>query len=82
MRCGVQFTGRLEGMLNDAIITPEQTGFQRYFAERTAAGLSRTSSELSELETQLSKFEFSVQVLTASHWPIFKVIYRNVLCTI
>jgi len=58
LRCGSQFTGKMEGMLNDlAIGSDHQRDFEAYLSER---GVS------------FGRMEFSVQVLTTGYWPSYK----------
>lgn len=60
LRCGAQFTGKMEGMLNDlAIGVDHQSDFNKHMKEAGAdLGLGRT--------------EFSVQILTTGYWPTYK----------
>lgn len=59
LRCGAQFTSKMEGMLNDlAIGVDHQTQFQAYL------------DESSNLEMP---FDFTIQVLTTGHWPTYKL---------
>ena len=58
LRCGSQFTGKMEGMLNDlAIGHDHQADFESY----VKADSSRSTGKL----------DFSVQVLTTGYWPTF-----------
>jgi cullin 1 len=66
LRCGAQFTSKMEGMLNDLSIgTDTSRSFENYV---------RTSGEA---KTGLGKMEFSVQVLTTGNWPTYKVMDLN-----
>jgi cullin 1 len=58
IRCGAQFTSKLEGMINDMRnAKDEQNNFSKFLQERrTAAG-------------PLLPYEFTVQTLTTGFWP-------------
>jgi len=59
LRCGAQFTGKMEGMLNDlAIGGDHQTEFDAFQKKH-----NNSSS---------GSIEFGVQVLTTGHWPSYK----------
>ena len=59
LRCGSQFTGKMEGMLNDlAIGVDHQSDFDTHTKEH---------------KSNLGKVEFSVQVLTTGYWPTYQV---------
>mmetsp|Transcript_10856 Transcript_10856/g.33497 ORF Transcript_10856/g.33497 Transcript_10856/m.33497 type:complete len:745 (-) Transcript_10856:58-2292(-) len=60
LRCGSQFTGKMEGMLNDlAIGVDHQADFDSFVKdEKKSPG----------------KLDFSVQVLTTGYWPTFAAI--------
>ena len=61
LRCGSQFTGKMEGMLNDlAIGVDHQSDFETHVKE------AKTKD--------LGKVEFSVQVLTTGYWPTYQVL--------
>lgn len=58
LRCGAQFTSKMEGMLNDlTLAVDQQTQFSAY---------------LSQEASTFTQFEFSVQVLTTGHWPTYQ----------
>lgn len=60
LRCGAQFTAKLEGMMNDLAIGVDQsTNFESFLKDNPD-------------KTGLGKLEFSVQVLTTGHWPQYK----------
>lgn len=62
LRCGAQFTAKMEGMLNDlAIGTELSRSFEKFCKENPD-------------KTGLGKMEFGVQVLTAGHWPTYKTV--------
>lgn len=63
MRCGAQFTVKMEGMLNDLAIAG--TDFSQSFDSFCKDNPSKAG---------LGKIEFSVQVLTGGHWPTYKTI--------
>eukprot|EP00981_Chlorochromonas_danica_P000367 scaffold90_cov163-Ochromonas_danica.AAC.22 len=55
---GALFTGKMEGMINDIAVNKEQESvFQQFYLEKKA-----TNKDL---------VEFSAQVLTLGHWPVF-----------
>jgi cullin 1 len=59
LRCGAQFTTKMEGMLNDlAVGADHQSDFEAYCREQG---------------TPTGRVEFGVQVLTTGHWPSYKV---------
>jgi len=63
LRCGSQFTGKMEGMLNDlAIGADHQADFEAHLGDEKC---------LAQLG---GKMEFSVQVLTTGYWPTFAAI--------
>ena len=60
VKCGAQFTAKMEGMLNDLSVGAEHSqNFDKYCKEN-------------QDRTGLGKLDFSVQVLTTGHWPAFK----------
>lgn len=67
VRCGAQFTAKMEGMLNDLLVASEhQIEFEKYYSEHNEQ-LQRTGA--APLKT-----EFGVNVLTTGHWPSYRVI--------
>lgn len=61
LRCGAQFTGKMEGMLNDLIIGTDHTKqFEDHCKENSIA------------KEQVGRTEFSVQVLTTGYWPSYR----------
>ncbi|KAH8064472.1 hypothetical protein JL722_1346 [Aureococcus anophagefferens] len=61
LRCGSQFTGKMEGMLNDlAIGVDHQSDFDQTVKE--------------DKSKSLGKLDFAVQVLTTGYWPSFAAI--------
>ena len=66
LKCGSQFTAKMEGMLNDLAFGADTTrSFEEYIRNNDEARQS------------LGRLEFSVQVLTSGHWPTYKVIELN-----
>jgi len=60
LRCGAQFTGKMEGMLNDlAVGVDHQKDFEKYLTENSVS-LGR-----------IGKDDFSVKVLTTGYWPTY-----------
>lgn len=60
LRCGSQFTGKMEGMLNDlAIGVDHQSDFDAFCKDTSA---------------DTGKLDFAVQVLTTGYWPTFAAI--------
>ena len=66
IRCGAQFTSRLEGMLNDLSIGADSA---KKFEEYCKANEARLG---------LGKLDFTVQVLTTGHWPTYKPLDINI----
>ena len=68
MRCGAQFTSKMEGMLNDlAVGLDHQNEFETYCRDQIADGIG--SSTNNGLPT-----DFSVQVLTQGYWPSYRML--------
>ena len=66
LKCGSQFTAKMEGMMNDlAIGLDTAKSFDEYI---------RTNEEARQ---SLGRMEFAVQVLTSGHWPTYKNIDLN-----
>jgi cullin 1 len=60
LRCGAQFTAKMEGMLNDLKVSTETAdSFDIFLRDHS-------------VKYQLGRVEFGVQVLTAGHWPQYK----------
>merc|ERR1719502_333494 len=68
MRCGAQFTSKMEGMLNDlAVGLDHQNEFETYCREQiTDGGVSSTNHGLPT--------DFAVQVLTQGYWPSYRML--------
>ena len=65
LRCGAQFTGKMEGMMNDlAIGSDHHQEFERFLKKQR-------ESESNEAGLTL---EFSVQVLTTGYWPSYRIL--------
>ncbi|CEG45293.1 cullin protein 1 [Plasmopara halstedii] len=65
LRCGAQFTGKMEGMMNDlAIGSDHHQGFE---------GFLEKQRETESNEAALN-IEFSVQVLTTGYWPSYRIL--------
>ena len=62
LRCGAQFTGKMEGMLNDLSIGLDHA---KSFEEHCKS---------SEIKAHLGKAEFAVQVLTTGYWPSYRAL--------
>ena len=68
MRCGAQFTSKMEGMLNDlAVGLDHQNEFETYCREQITDGGG--SSAHNGLPT-----DFTVQVLTQGYWPSYRML--------
>uniref|UniRef100_A0A7S2V5E8 Cullin family profile domain-containing protein n=1 Tax=Fibrocapsa japonica TaxID=94617 RepID=A0A7S2V5E8_9STRA len=64
LRCGSQFTSKMEGMMNDlAVGVDHQADFQKYLKEQQAG--------------VMGKMDFNVQVLTTGYWPTYKTMDVN-----
>jgi cullin 1 len=67
LRCGAQFTGKMEGMLNDlAIGSDHNQEFESFMKNQYKNDPSAA--------TTTGNIEFSVQVLTTGYWPSYKVL--------
>ncbi|CAM9668719.1 unnamed protein product [Phaeothamnion confervicola] len=65
LRCGAQFTGKMEGMMNDlAIGVDHQNEFTAHVRELADKGEPK----------DLAGVDFSVQVLTTGYWPTYKAL--------
>lgn len=59
MKCGAQFTSKLEGMMNDlAMGRDHEAAFQSHLMQKETEGISLS--------------EFRVQVLTTGYWPSYR----------
>ena len=65
MRCGVQFTAKLEGMMNDLSVGEDMS-------KEFAVHLKEHESRLG-----LGKMEFTVKVLTVGYWPTYQPLEMN-----
>jgi len=65
MRCGAQFTSKLEGMLNDLSVGEDS-------AKEFAVHLKDHEARLA-----VGKLEFSVKVLTVGYWPTYTAMEFN-----
>jgi cullin 1 len=66
LRCGAQFTAKMEGMLNDLAICHESsTAFDTY---------TKDHPDLLQASPGSRPMEFVVQVLTTGHWPAQKAL--------
>lgn len=66
LRCGAQFTAKMEGMLNDLVICHESsTAFDNY---------TKDHPDLLQVSAGSRPMEFVVQVLTTGHWPAQKAL--------
>uniref|UniRef100_K3WHJ4 Cullin family profile domain-containing protein n=2 Tax=Peronosporomycetes TaxID=3418804 RepID=K3WHJ4_GLOUD len=67
LRCGAQFTGKMEGMMNDlAIGSDHHQEFESF--------LKNQRNNESGAAAGTGNMEFSVQVLTTGYWPSYKVL--------
>uniref|UniRef100_I2CQT5 Cullin 1 n=2 Tax=Nannochloropsis gaditana TaxID=72520 RepID=I2CQT5_NANGC len=70
-RCGAQFTGKMEGMLNDlAVGADHQKEFLEYLKDK-ATEASASSSSVPLLGGKMAPDDFSVKVLTTGYWPSY-----------
>jgi len=66
LRCGAQFTSKMEGMLNDLMVCQESSAaFEAY---------TRDHPELLQVTAGSRPMELVVQVLTTGHWPAQKAL--------
>mmetsp|Transcript_8191 Transcript_8191/g.26036 ORF Transcript_8191/g.26036 Transcript_8191/m.26036 type:complete len:758 (+) Transcript_8191:55-2328(+) len=68
MKCGAQFTSKLEGMITDLTLASE---FQRDFREHC--------EQLPDGKTALGGIDFNVTVLTTGFWPSYQVQDANLV---
>ncbi|CAM9983041.1 unnamed protein product, partial [Choristocarpus tenellus] len=62
LRCGSQFTGKMEGMMNDlAIGGDHEANFAKHLKGLEEGGT-----------VDVGKVDFNVQVLTTGYWPSYK----------
>lgn len=66
LTCGAQFTGKMEGMMNDLSICNDTLREWESFVRENP-------------DNPLKKIEFSAQVLTTGHWPKYKAFDEIVL---
>lgn len=65
LRCGAQFTGKMEGMMNDlAIGSDHHQEFEAFMKNQRS----------NEATPSAGNMEFSVQVLTTGYWPSYKAL--------
>lgn len=62
MRCGAQFTAKMEGMLNDLSIGGDH---------------AKSFEDYCNKEPNKIKIDFTVQVLTTGYWPTYKALELN-----
>ncbi|KAF1333797.1 Cullin protein 1, partial [Globisporangium splendens] len=67
LRCGAQFTGKMEGMMNDLAIGSDHHQEFESFLKNQRNNESGTAAGAGNME-------FSVQVLTTGYWPSYKVL--------
>ncbi|KAI9911882.1 hypothetical protein PsorP6_009299 [Peronosclerospora sorghi] len=65
LRCGAQFTGKMEGMMNDLAIGSDH--------HHEFEGFLQKQRESDPNEAGLT-LEFSVQVLTTGYWPSYRIL--------
>lgn len=67
LRCGAQFTGKMEGMMNDlAIGSDHHQEFEAFLKNQRSNEAAPTAGS--------GNIEFSVQVLTTGYWPSYKAL--------
>jgi hypothetical protein len=78
MRCGTQYTGKMEGMLNDLAAARELTAeYKAWGAKEAAAGAGGggggggSAGAKAAMLAATGGIEFSAQVLTTGWWPAF-----------
>ncbi|RLN44231.1 hypothetical protein BBO99_00003116 [Phytophthora kernoviae] len=66
LRCGAQFTGKMEGMMNDlAIGSDHHQEFEGFLKKQRESSASKEAA---------LNMEFSVQVLTTGYWPSYRIL--------
>lgn len=69
IECGGSFTGKLEGMFKDVNLSTDLTQNFRQSAGKKYAGYKHIYwNMLQNLSFKIGEIDFSVNVLTASHW--------------
>lgn len=68
LKCGVQFTGKMEGMMMDLVLGGD---VQRKFSVWLASRADALPIEVADAQPS-ERIEFGVQVLTTGFWPSFK----------
>jgi cullin 1 len=85
LKCGAQFTAKMEGMLNDLSIGADHAkSFEEFLKKdfsgdsmavispKATGGVQGYSSNLPANKSAMGKLDFSVQVLTTGYWPTYK----------
>ncbi len=77
LRCGAQFTSKMEGMINDLNMGADShANFTRYLQEKVISAGSESGGNM-DVEgghSVIDGIDFSVEVLTTGHWPSYKMV--------
>lgn len=76
LRCGSQFTSKIEGMLTDLnIANDHHTLFEKFVKEKgiVLGALPPSAASSTSGSGSTAPVEFGVQVLTTGYWPTYKV---------
>jgi cullin 1 len=80
LKCGAQFTAKMEGMLNDLSIGADHAkSFEEYL--KVASSANAVNAHTQALVQAMGKIDFSVQVLTTGYWPTYKTCDVNLPTT-
>lgn len=82
LRCGAQFTSKMEGMINDLNMGADSlANFTKYLQDKmnnNFNGNGNTTNandmDIEEGHSIIDGVDFSVEVLTTGHWPSYKMV--------
>jgi cullin 1 len=75
MKCGAQFTSKMEGMLNDlAVGVDHQTEFNTFCRDLVVEGGASSAVAVARESDGSSPLDFAVQVLTQGYWPTYRMV--------
>nr|CCA24215.1 PREDICTED: hypothetical protein isoform 2 [Albugo laibachii Nc14]CCA26937.1 Putative cullin putative [Albugo laibachii Nc14] len=75
LRCGAQFTSKMEGMMNDLTIgTDHQQDFESFLKSQCKGGSAQSENDDALIKTDTAGIEFTAQVLTTGYWPSYKIL--------
>ena len=71
MRCGAQYTNKMEGMINDLTTAKELTAEYKAWGVKEAAAAGAGAASKAAVLAATGGIEFSAQILTTGWWPAF-----------